>query len=63
MPGEPGEAGVLGILLLQVGAVPQDDGRRRCGSLGAPRWSGETVSHQGREVAAVVEVGVSEDDV
>src|ERR1035437_9806316 len=46
VPAEPPEAGVLGVFL-QVGAVTQDDCRRRCRAWGAPCWPGEPLTHKG----------------
>ena len=63
VPGEAGVVGVAGVLLLQVGAVPQDDGRQVGGLGGARHPAAETVLDQPRQVAGVVEVGMGEHDV
>ena len=63
VPGEPPEAGVLGVFLCRVGAVTQDDGRQRCSAWGAPAWPGEPLTHKGGQVAAVVPVRMGQHDI
>ncbi|MPM75061.1 hypothetical protein SDC9_122052 [bioreactor metagenome] len=54
---------VLGVALLEVGRVPQDDLGECRRALGRPDVPGEPVLDQPRQVAAVVHVGVGEHHV
>ena len=55
-------AGKRSVLLLQLGAVPQDD-LRQCGrAWGAEDGSAKSLGHQSRQVTAVIKMGVTQDD-
>ncbi len=62
VPGEALLARPRGVLVLQLRAVAQDDRDELGGVGGAVDRSVEAVAHERRQVAAVVEVGVGEDD-
>lgn len=62
VPGVPAGAGVLRVTLVQVRAVPQHDRRQRVRSRRQPHRSAEPVAHQHREVPAVVQVGMRDDN-
>lgn len=53
---------MLRLLLLQVGAVGQQDAAELVGRCGAADAAAEAAAHQQRQVAAVVDVGVGEQD-
>ena len=62
VPGVPVLAGVFGVLHLEMRRVAQHDRRDVRRTWGADHRAVEAFADQARQVAAVVQVGVGEDD-